>query len=40
MQYKTHLSTSLVVALPVMGATDTLTIGTFLAVALVQYFQI
>lgn len=38
MQYKTHLSTSLVVALPVMSATDTLTIGTVLAVGLGAVF--
>lgn len=36
MQYKTHLSPSLVVVLPVLCATDNLTLGTVLTVS--KYF--
>ncbi|WMX58529.1 metal-dependent hydrolase [Peribacillus sp. R9-11] len=38
MQYRTHFTTSLVVALPIMAATNTLTIGSVLAVGLGAVF--
>ncbi|WP_260288406.1 metal-dependent hydrolase [Peribacillus aracenensis] len=38
MQYRTHFATSLVATLPIMAATDTLTIGSVLAVALGAVF--
>ncbi len=38
MQYKTHFVTSLAVALPVMAATDTLTLGSVLALGLGAVF--
>lgn len=38
MQYKTHLTTSLAVALPIMAATDTLTLGSAIALGLGSVF--
>ncbi|MDM5335769.1 metal-dependent hydrolase [Fictibacillus enclensis] len=38
MQYRTHLATSLVVSLPIMAATDTLTVASITAVGLGAVF--